>query len=866
MTHRVVSGYRGAVAGLAVVLVAAIGVATGGSAQGGVVLDPTSITIYHDRHGVPQIEAGSADALAYGTGYEQAKERPFLTNGIRLFAQGRISELEGKDVLPADEAVRRDFYDAADVQRQYNLLPAGIKRELQAFSDGFNKGMQEVMLDPTRRPVLFDALGYSPEPWKPTDSVSVVMLFTYVEFAGEGGAGQLGNAALLGHLQRHFGNERGLAIWNDLLFKNDPRAPTVGGGQANKAPRSILHEKLPDAAQRRPAAPGAAVRRSPTVDRDRAQHPGRRAARDRQAAAAAEDRLVRVGNQREADAQRRGHRARLAAGGAQRAVDLLAARPARAGLELHRLHGARAWAVDGHRVVQRPRLDADRRQHRRAGRQLHRAHRPEEPAALPLPRALAPDDAPDRDVQGREVRAADLQGGGTAEHRTRDVRVHGARPGGGARHQARHRDHAAAGAARHLGGHPSRPRRLERHERAARFRQGGQPGHRQLQHALRRRRRPHDVPLHRRAADPGAGHRPPPPQPRHRWRRVARAAAGTRDAAGGRPALRRPVGQPGDRDEAGAVVAEQLGDRRGPGVPRGREPHTARAAEEPRRGRHAPRQPAPDPESRPDHAGLRERVAPRARARSERAAASRLEAIPPLGRRRLSTRRPQPRREVRQPGARDLRRGRHLVLGPARLRVPAHALAPAPFAGVRGRARRRGPAGHVARPSVGAEDRPRRSDRAARAGARLRPASGDAAARGRRGVDPGEPAQGARGPSREVRDLRHVEVARSGADALVPRARRGRGARIHGLRPRHLQPDRGSARGRRPVRPSAGQRGGRRRGRDHPGRGRDVPEALHRPDPAVSGLQLPHDAARRRAVPGESRVDDPAHLHGAVIA
>jgi penicillin G amidase len=246
-----VTGYRGVAAGLAVALVAAIGVATGGSALGGVAVDPASITIYHDRHGVPQIEAGSADALAYGTGYEQAKERPFLTNGIRLFAQGRISELEGKDVLPADEAVRRDFYNAADVQRQYNLLPAGIKRELQAFSDGFNKGMQEVMLDPTRRPALFDALGYTPEPWKPTDSVSVTMLFTYVEFAGEGGAGQLGNAALLGHLQRHFGNRRGLAIWNDLLFKNDPRAPTVGGGQANRAPKSILREKLPNAAQQR---------------------------------------------------------------------------------------------------------------------------------------------------------------------------------------------------------------------------------------------------------------------------------------------------------------------------------------------------------------------------------------------------------------------------------------------------------------------------------------------------------------------------------------------------------------------------------------------------------------------------------------
>src|SRR5437763_2014834 len=212
---------------------------------------PSAVTIYHDAHGVPHIEAGSADALSYGTGYELAKERPFITNGIRLFAQGRISELEGKDVLPADEVMRRDFYNAAEVQRQYDALPANIKRELQAFSDGFNKGMGEVMLDPTRRPVLFDALGYMPEPWKPTDSVSVTMLFTYVEFAGEGGAGQLGNAALLGRLQKRFGNKRGLAIWNELLFKNDPRAPTVGGGAGNRAPRSILAERLPSSRQQR---------------------------------------------------------------------------------------------------------------------------------------------------------------------------------------------------------------------------------------------------------------------------------------------------------------------------------------------------------------------------------------------------------------------------------------------------------------------------------------------------------------------------------------------------------------------------------------------------------------------------------------
>ncbi len=239
-------GSRGAVVAAAAAFVLLVAVTGSGAATG-----PQTVTIYRDRHGVPHIEAGSADALSYGTGYELAKERPFLTNGIRLFAQGRISELEGKDVLPADIAMRRDFYSAAEVQQQYDRLSAPIKRELQAFSDGFNKGMMEVMLDPTRRPVLFDALGYMPEPWKPTDSVSVTMLFTYVEFAGEGGAGQLGNAALLGHLQKRYGNKRGLAIWNDLLFKNDPRAPTVGGGQANRAPRSILRERLPNAGQQR---------------------------------------------------------------------------------------------------------------------------------------------------------------------------------------------------------------------------------------------------------------------------------------------------------------------------------------------------------------------------------------------------------------------------------------------------------------------------------------------------------------------------------------------------------------------------------------------------------------------------------------
>ena len=214
--------------------------------------DAAELTIYRDAYGVPHVEAPNAEALSYGTGYALAKDRLFLTAAIRLTAQGRTAELLGRDALPADIAVRRDFYEAADVQRQYDALPEERKRELQAYSDGFNAGMAEVMADPQRRPAAFDVLGYHPEPWKPTDSVSVVALFTWQSFAGEGGGGQLGNAELLARLTKRFGARRALRLWNDLLFKNDPRAPTVGmRREGNRGPRSYARERLPSRAQRR---------------------------------------------------------------------------------------------------------------------------------------------------------------------------------------------------------------------------------------------------------------------------------------------------------------------------------------------------------------------------------------------------------------------------------------------------------------------------------------------------------------------------------------------------------------------------------------------------------------------------------------
>src|SRR5947208_10231759 len=128
------------VRGARLTIAAACAALIGGIAATAPAQTGNQITIYRDSYGVPHIEAGSTNALAYGTGYALAFDRPFLTEAVRLTPEGKLAELLGDGQLKADIERRRDFYDAADVQRQYDALPTSIKQQLQAYVDGLNKG------------------------------------------------------------------------------------------------------------------------------------------------------------------------------------------------------------------------------------------------------------------------------------------------------------------------------------------------------------------------------------------------------------------------------------------------------------------------------------------------------------------------------------------------------------------------------------------------------------------------------------------------------------------------------------------------------------------------------------------------------
>jgi penicillin amidase len=237
---------------------------------------PARVTIYRDPYGVPHVVGETREAASYGVGYALATDRLFETDVVRRLAQGRLSEIVGAgpdadgdgvgDQLEADMTMRREFFDREDIARQYRALPERIKAQLRAFASGFNAALLAQTADPLAASVVPVALAYVVEPWKPEDSLPVLMLFTMVFFAGEGASGELENAALLRDLVAERGAADGLAIWKDLLLQNDPAAPAVIDPGEGPPPQTITASE-PSPAQLALALRGS-VARAAAAERD----------------------------------------------------------------------------------------------------------------------------------------------------------------------------------------------------------------------------------------------------------------------------------------------------------------------------------------------------------------------------------------------------------------------------------------------------------------------------------------------------------------------------------------------------------------------------------------------------------------------
>ena len=192
------------------------------------------VTIIRDRFGVPHIYGVTRENAMWAAGYVTGEDRLFVADVLRHVGRGRLSAFLGPSSTNIDMD-RSTYLSAGYSERELEMqverytLFGALGR--QVFADGvqyvagLNAKISEFLADPSKLPIEYPALQLTPSHWKLTDLVAGALVIE-AEFAG-GGGGELSNAILLGRLQERYGKARGRALFDDLMEREDPEAPTT---------------------------------------------------------------------------------------------------------------------------------------------------------------------------------------------------------------------------------------------------------------------------------------------------------------------------------------------------------------------------------------------------------------------------------------------------------------------------------------------------------------------------------------------------------------------------------------------------------------------------------------------------------------
>lgn len=123
--------------------------------------------VVRDRHGVAHVSAGTMEDAAFAMGLVHAQERLWQLDLNRRVASGRISEIAGREALPADRFLRRVGLRRIAAE-EAELLDGETRAMLEAYAAGVNA----VIREGRRLPVEFRLLRTRPEPWQPVDSIA----------------------------------------------------------------------------------------------------------------------------------------------------------------------------------------------------------------------------------------------------------------------------------------------------------------------------------------------------------------------------------------------------------------------------------------------------------------------------------------------------------------------------------------------------------------------------------------------------------------------------------------------------------------------------------------------------------------------
>jgi penicillin G amidase len=131
-----------------------------------------NVNIYRDDYGVSHIEANNENDLYFALGYTHSQDRLWQMDLYRRIAEGKMSEILGKDVINYDKLFRTIGINKIAYQFYQNLSPKS-KDIVNSYTEGVNFFINSHI---KKLPLEFDVLNYKPELWKPEHSVMLIRL------------------------------------------------------------------------------------------------------------------------------------------------------------------------------------------------------------------------------------------------------------------------------------------------------------------------------------------------------------------------------------------------------------------------------------------------------------------------------------------------------------------------------------------------------------------------------------------------------------------------------------------------------------------------------------------------------------------
>lgn len=179
------------------------------------------VTLYRDAMGVPHVFGDTSAAVLYGTGYALGQDRLAAIELAFRGARGGRSELMGPSTLERDKTALQRMLGDAELMRMYRELTREHQMMMQAFVDGLNQAIKEVLADPEHKlPYEYVQWGIQPKPWRLIDYLNYV-----ASLPGGREGNELTNLSFLNAMITRYGEEKGRKIFDDVVPISDPDTP-----------------------------------------------------------------------------------------------------------------------------------------------------------------------------------------------------------------------------------------------------------------------------------------------------------------------------------------------------------------------------------------------------------------------------------------------------------------------------------------------------------------------------------------------------------------------------------------------------------------------------------------------------------------